>query len=484
MHKIWSYSQIGVIILGCVLYACSPQKPPTDVPITTSSEEARQLYLQGRDRLENSELEKAAALFDQAIQKDPNFAAAYIYRATSGGGATVALENRNKAMELLGKVTPGEQLVIKYIVARANQQGGQAKRYLDTLLTEFPMDKRVQMQAGLHYRSLGDLKTAVTYYEKAVALDSTYAPPYNLLGYDNMSLGKPEAAEKAFKTYMHLLPTLPNPVDSYAEFLRLQGRYDEAVVQYKKVLAMDPSFTSSISGIGDCYLCKGDGKQAREYYKEFIGKALQINDKLTGYNSVAATYVQEGNIPEALSTLEERRAVAVAQKQNAAAVNSVAYQGYLLSAFDKPQEGLKKYNEAIALVKTTEMAERARENILFWSNYWMTYAQARARNMKEAKACLAVFSKDVAARGNPGEPDALKSSQGYIAITEGKYDEGIAQLESIPDDPFNLYALAFAYTKKGDKKSAAKAIEKLRRWETITLDNAVGLRLATALMTK
>jgi tetratricopeptide (TPR) repeat protein len=486
MYRKWGYSQIGLVILGCMIYACSPQKPPPDIPITTASEEARQLFLQGRDKLENSELVKAAALFDQAIQKDPKFALAYTFRSMSGGGATVAQENRNKALALIGAVTPGEQLLIKYMAAAApgNQQTAQAKQYLDSLLVAFPMDKRVQMMGGLYYRSLGDLKTAVTYYEKAVALDSAYAPPHNLLGYDNMSLGKPDVAEKAFKTYMRLLPTLPNPVDSYAEFLRLQGRYDESITQYKKVLQMDPSFTGSISGIGDSYLCKGDGKQAREYYREYIGKASQINEKLAGYYSLAATYVQEGNIPEALKTLEELRELAIAQKQNVAAVNSLANEGHLLSSFGNPQEGLKKYNEAIALAKTANMPERTRENLMFWSNYWLSYGYIQAKSMQKAKDCLLAFSKDVERRGNPGEPDALKSAQSYIAIREGKYDEGIKQLTNIPDDPFNQYALTLAYMKKGDKENAGKMIEKLRRWESVTLDNAVGLRLATALVKK
>ena len=484
MNRRLGYSQIGALLLACILCTCGPQKPSTDIPITTASEDARTVFLDGRDKLENSELEKAAVLFDQAIQKDPQFALAYLYRAQSGGGYAVAQENRDKAVALIGTVTPGEQLVIKYMVARANAQTAQAKLYLDSLLVAFPMDKRIQMMAGLYYRSLADVKNAVTYYEKAVALDSTYAPAYNLLGYDYMSLEKPEAAEKAFKTYMRLLPTLPNPVDSYAEFLRMSGRYDESISQYNKVLKMDPTFTGSISGIGDCYLRKGDTKKAREYYREFIEKSPQINTKLVGYYSLAATYVQEGNIPEAVKILQERRAVASDHNQNAQAVWSVAYEAYLLSAFGKAQEGLKKCDEAINLAKTASMSDRARENLLFWSNYWLSYSYAEAKNMQKSKECFAAFSKDVELRGNPGEADAVKSGNGYYAVKVGKYDEAIQQLSSIPEDPFAVYALALAYAKKGDKENAGKMIDKLSRWNSISIDQAVSMRLALALGTQ
>ncbi len=482
MNKRWGYSLMGAVTLGFMLYACGPQKPSTDIPITTTSEEARQLFLQGRDKIENAEVAKAAGLFDQAIQKDPNFALAYIYRSSSGGGATVALENRNKALALLSSVTPGEQLLIKYMAAGPNQQVAEAKHCLDSLLVAFPEDKRVQLLAGVYYRGLGDLKTAVTYYEKALAIDSLYAPPYNLMGYDNVTLGKPDVAEKAFKTYMRLQPTLPNPLDSYAEFLRLQGRYDEGIAQYKKVLELDPSFVSSISGIGDCYLCRGDAKQAREYYQEYIGKTPLIGDKLAGHYSLAATHVFEGNIPEALKALEARRQLAATQNQHNAAIYSVAYQAYLLSSFGKAQEGLKKYNEAIAIAKMANISERARENVLFWSNYWLSYAYLEANNIPKAKEALAAFSKDVDRRGNPGEVDAVAVANGYLALKQGKYDEGIKSLANLPDDPFKEYALVIAYTKKGDKENAAKMLEKLRKWETVSLDNAVNLRLASALV--
>jgi hypothetical protein len=130
------------------------------------------------------------------------------------------------------------------------------------------------------------------------------------------------------------------------------------------------------------------------------------------------------------------------------------------------------------------MPERTRENILFRSNYWLAYAHTQAKNMQKAKEYLGVFSNDVERRGNPGEPDDVKSMQSYIAIMEGKYDEGITQLTNIPDNPSNLYTLTLAYMKKGDKENAGEAVEQLRKWETVTLGNAVNLRLALALAKK
>ncbi len=55
-----------------------------EVPITTSSKEALQYFILGKDKLYYGESESAASLFDKAIQKDPDFAMAYLWRSSPG----------------------------------------------------------------------------------------------------------------------------------------------------------------------------------------------------------------------------------------------------------------------------------------------------------------------------------------------------------------------------------------------------------------
>jgi len=51
------------------------------IPITTSSEEARKEFTQGRDLNEKLLIQDSIAHFDKAISLDPNFAAAELNRA-------------------------------------------------------------------------------------------------------------------------------------------------------------------------------------------------------------------------------------------------------------------------------------------------------------------------------------------------------------------------------------------------------------------
>src|SRR5664279_3617016 len=169
-----------------------------EVPVTTSSKEALNFFLTGRDKFENQETASASSLFDKAIEKDPSFAIAYIYRAQSGGGYNVFRQN------------------------------------LDQLLSTFPFDKRVQELAGEHYYNINDFQSALAHFTKAKEIDSNFAPVYNMIGYCQSALNNYPAAEEAFQTYIKLLPDKPNPYDSYAELLLKIGKYDESIAQYKK----------------------------------------------------------------------------------------------------------------------------------------------------------------------------------------------------------------------------------------------------------
>ena len=56
------------------------------IPITTSSEEARQLYLKGRELAEKLRGTEGRRFYEQAVAKDQNFAFAQLGLATMGSG--------------------------------------------------------------------------------------------------------------------------------------------------------------------------------------------------------------------------------------------------------------------------------------------------------------------------------------------------------------------------------------------------------------
>ena len=270
--------------LLCVVFAPVPllaqKKKSTEVTITTSSKEALALFQKGRDKWEDNESVAAASLLDQAIQKDPGFAMAYAYRARSGGGVAVSRQNLDKALGLAEKVSPAEKHWILATEAFLDGNSTKAKQEIDELLKLYPEDKRVHFLAGYYYSTIqSDLKPALEHHTKATAIDKTYAASYNQIGYLRSRLGQYGEAEQAFKQYIALRPTSPNPYDSYAELLMKTGRYDESIAQYQKALEKAPGFASAYTGIGSNYVFKADYAKAREAYQREFEQSPNVDGK-------------------------------------------------------------------------------------------------------------------------------------------------------------------------------------------------------------
>src|SRR5262245_10276395 len=91
------------------LTATAAAAPAKEVSITTSSDEARALYVKGRDLAEKLRATDAHAEFTKAIAKDPSFALGYLGLATSSGTTKEFFDALDHAVALADKVSAGEQ---------------------------------------------------------------------------------------------------------------------------------------------------------------------------------------------------------------------------------------------------------------------------------------------------------------------------------------------------------------------------------------
>ena len=83
-----------------------------EIPVTTSSEVARTAFLQARDALEMTRSADAEALLNQAIEQDPTFALAYLYKAYLFTSLADWRKNMDLAVANKDRCSPGEQLLI------------------------------------------------------------------------------------------------------------------------------------------------------------------------------------------------------------------------------------------------------------------------------------------------------------------------------------------------------------------------------------
>ena len=439
----------------------------TEISITTVSEEAREAFLIGRQKKENIEFEAAEMLFNRAIELDPEFALAYLYRAYPG--------DHEKALSYIDKVSEGERLTIKYFKAYDFYELKEANDYLTQLLDKYPSSKHVHLWAGLFYENiLQNYQLALDHFYIASKLDDKYAAPHNEIGYRHMRLGNFEKSEEAFKKYIELAPDCPNAFDSYANFLMKLKRYDESIQQYTKVYDINPDKIVTIARIGQNYAFRGEYEEARSYYDKFFNESDNIGQKASALSLSSASYLAEGRIGEALKKMNEYIVLGKKNNENVEVLLGTANLGFMQLELGNKEEGLKKYREAAELLKKLDLPEPTRNRYTFSSYGWLVRAYSATGDFRRAKEYLGKAKKVVDDTNNPLYKNEYHMFAGYYNIEKGDYQAAVDNLlMCTQDNPFNIYILAKAYTLAGMTDSAFDLIEILDSWEDFGLDYIV-----------
>jgi tetratricopeptide (TPR) repeat protein len=463
-----------LVVSSLLLPTATLAQASREVPITTSSREARAFFDQGRDHFDNSEAALAVPLFDKAIQADEKFALALAYRSRSGGGYEVARKFVDRAVALQGSVSPGERLWIEIARAEVYADTALLASSLDALVKLHPDDKWVQLRLGIRLQGQGDFAGAIKSTEKATTLDPAFAAAYNQLGYARMASGDLAGAEKALRRYAELRSKAPNPHDSLAELLMKMGRFDDSIASYKKALEVDPTFSTSWEGIGNCQVLRGRYQEAREAYAKGAAAATDVQGKLGARHARAVSYVHEGKTGEAMAALEELRTFADQNGAPGWAFWSHMNAAWILVEADAAGAAAAQLDAAAARAASPAWPASVRATFEVAVQRQRVMALGRihefdaARALAQKNRAAAEAAKDVAAQ------QWLAGIQAWVELEAGKPDAALEfAARSARDNPWVLYQEAVARDRKGDAAAAKKAFADLARWNQNDLGYAL-----------
>jgi serine/threonine-protein kinase len=200
----------------------------------TESSEAYQLYLMGRyrwNRRTEDTLRSSADYFQQAIEKDPNYA-----RAWAG------LADAHNLLGTYGVRAPGGTYPrAKTAATRALQ--------LDPNLAEA-------------HASLGWVKSQYEWdwsgteqeYRRAFQLNPEYATAHHWYAWYLATMGRHDEAVASIERARNLDPASPVIHSRVGLFLYFARRYERALEECRKSIDMDPTFAWGHSGLGSVYL--------------------------------------------------------------------------------------------------------------------------------------------------------------------------------------------------------------------------------------
>jgi len=432
------------------------------VPITTSSEEARQLYIQGRDLIEKLRAADAYPILEKAVAKDPGFALAYLQLANAAPTNQTFFNALKQAVALAGKVSDGERLMILGLDAGVNSNPeGQRKMYTE-LVEKFPNDERAITLLGNFYFAQQKYPLAIQYLSRAVEIAPSYTQSYNQLGYAYRFEGKYPEAEKAFKKYIEVLPGDPNPYDSYAEFLMKMGRFDESIASYRKALEVDPTFIASLIGIANDQMFQGKSGEARKTLAQLTAVARNDGERRQALFWTAQSYIIEGRYADAVKAVQEETKIAVKSGDFGAQSGDSTLIGNIQLKAGQPDAAAASFAEAVTLMGKAavpaEVKEANKRNSLF-----NTARVAIAKgDLKGAQAQATEYQKLVEAKKIPFELWQAHELNGMIAIAGKNYEVALVELgKATTQNPRVLYLTAVALQGKGDvarARASAQAV--------------------------
>jgi tetratricopeptide (TPR) repeat protein len=127
---------------------------------------------------------------------------------------------------------------------------------------------------------------------KALEIDDTLAEAHAMMGAIRQDEGDWLAAEKEFKRARELNPSAWGVHSLYAKYLAAIGRNDEAVMEAKRMLEIDPLSPSAVGAIALMSLQARQYDQAIEFFRKAID--MQPNDPRFHNNLARALVQREG----------------------------------------------------------------------------------------------------------------------------------------------------------------------------------------------
>ena len=203
----------------------------------TANSEAFQLYLKGRfywNKRTPMDFQKAIVFFQQAIEKDPNYALAYSGLADTYALLTAYSEEPPRQLMPKAKEAALKSLALDDHLAEGHASLGQIAAYYDY-----------------------DFVTAEREYRRAIELNPNYAPAHQWLAEHLATKRRFDEALSEIRRALELDPLSAIMNRIYADILVDARRYDEAIEQYRRTLELDPNFQTAHYFLGRAYEAKG-----------------------------------------------------------------------------------------------------------------------------------------------------------------------------------------------------------------------------------
>lgn len=461
-------------LIICVLAGLSVPLYGQHMPVTTASDEAEALFTEGRELFDKIRFDEARDVFDEALQKDPSFAMANVYRAMIATTDADFVDHLSKALNAKNDVSDGERLLIESINANSKNRPMEALNYLKEARALYPQDKRLHHMLGIAFQGVNMRNDAEREFKAALQIDPDFPPPYNNLGYLYRGSGNFADAEEAFQNYIRLLPDEANPHDSIADLYTKMGKYDQAIEHYQTAVELNPNFFFSQQKTGDNMMFKGLYEDGRLAYRKAIEMAPTVTDKIFIHQSLANSYLYEDNYGKASEEVEA--AIKWAENESLPENAATLYQEKAMMDIEQGQ--LDQAGQDLAacdkIMETANLTENRKRKLESYSLRNRAILAAKGGNFEEAVTNAERLNELAIQSESPNDKETYHLVNGIIHYEQGDFVQAVEELkQSDPNDVYGQFYLAQSYQKSGKRDKADALFTRIAQWNEHSLEYAL-----------
>ncbi|MBA3033105.1 MAG: PEP-CTERM system TPR-repeat protein PrsT [Gammaproteobacteria bacterium] len=397
----------------------------------------------------------------------------------SGDPAAAEIELR-KAMEL--KFSPDQ---ITPVLARALLAQGQYKKVIEDLskvaLISAEAKADFKTTLGQVYATQGKLEAARNAFNEAVASKNDFAPA--LLGLAQLKAAEQDLPQ-AKEMVDSILAKAPQNAEAWnfkASLLRAEGKDDEAIAAYQKVVEIRPQMVSAQAAMIMMHLRKNQTDLAAKRLEAMQNVAAKV--PLTLYMQGMVAYAQK-NAVAAKSAVDALLKVQPDNPQGLQLAGIIAYdsrsdvqaQEYLSKALQRAP-GLDSSRRALArsylrsgqpekALATLQPVLQGKET----AAAWLTLAGEAYMQSGDAAAAAEFFTK--AAKTDP-QNARTQTALALAKMQMGRTDQAFAELEEIAAADTGVMADMALIASNMQQKQFDKALKAIASFEKKQPDNPV-----------
>jgi serine/threonine-protein kinase len=270
--------------------------------------------------------------------------------------------------------------------------------------------------------------------ERAVNLAESESTGHACLGQVLRGTGEYQQALVQYKRALELEPTSDDAVAGLAAAYDSLGKTKEAEATYRKAIALRPKYWLGYNSLGFFYFSHGRYPEAAEMFAQVVSVAP---DSFRGWSNLGGAYVAEGRYAEAIPLLLH----SISVRPTEAAYSNLATAYFELRRF---AEAVEAYNEAL---------HSNEQNYAIWGNLGVAYDFAGDRDRAEKAYQRAISMAMSSLEVNPNDPGVYGDLATYYSSL-GKKPLALETLNRAlrlaPADPYVLFDAANVFHDLGD----------------------------------